>query len=355
MIGGRGIFHSMEHRPSYNGLPGGFFGRTALLALILPMMSGIRASADPPAATAILRQASATEALPGLDGGLDPERATLFNRFGGGFVSAAGLRSHYFDYGDPKAPGTILFLHGICGTGIEASCLAPHLTPAGFRLIAPDWPGAGLSDLLPSYSMEALVDWLEGFRAALGLERFILVGHSFGGFLASRYAASHPARVERLVLIDPAGYREELGPFLNAFVENAPAVGAAVALYDPWYFEVVSAIQVYRDRSRVSKEVLDYGALTLATEAGRDGIREIAVNVVGATPDLDCLSSIACPVLLFWGEEDRVLPYSFHRRFIRALPYGAVFRPVADCGHAPQVEFPDLVAADILSAVAGAR
>jgi len=311
----------------------------AILALLLAGLALFAGSTD---------TSDSSMADPLLSPPLDEQRAALLARYGGAFLSLGGVRTHYYDFGDATAGRTLVFLHGICGTGKEAECFAPYLVEAGYRVLSPDWPGAGISDLLPEYSMDAMEAWFEEFRIALGIESFALVGHSYGGFLSARYVVSHPGRVERLVLVDPAGYRAELGPLMKGLAESAPAVDAAAALYEPWYYSVVSSLQAVKDPSRVPKDVTDYAAAALATDNGRRGIRQIVLKVVGDTPDIDCLGSIDIPVLLFWAEEDRVLPYSFHGKFLKALPVGAAFRPVSDCGHSPHREKPSETAADIL-------
>jgi len=166
---------------------------------------------------------------------LDPAQVELFDRFGGKFATIEGVRTHYFEFGGDGKAGTFLFVHGYAGTGLEVFCVAPSLVEAGYRVVAPDWPGAGLSELLPECSMEAYVAWLETFRRALGIEDFVLAGHSLGGFLAARYAAAYPESLRALVLLAPAGFEKEIGTFLAALADSPPLVETAMALYIPWY------------------------------------------------------------------------------------------------------------------------
>lgn len=281
------------------------------------------------------------------------ESSPLFAEFGGAFVRAGSLSVHYFEYGESGADRTILFLHGFQGSGLEASCLEPFLVPAGFRLVAPDWPGSGLSTPIDSYSMDALADWLEGFRSSLGLERFILAGHSYGGFLVARYALGHPERAEALVLIDPAGFRAELGA-LELLARDPRLVGLGAQLYIPPYYPLTQMRHVFRKAKRAPRKVLRFAALATATEGGRRALRDVVLHLIGEETDIEGLGAIAAPVLLLWGEKDGVLPYPWHARFLSDLPPGTAFVSIPDCGHAPHMERPELCARAMLDFLARA-
>ena len=77
---------------------------------------------------------------------------------------------------------------------------------AGFRrLISFDKYGIGLSDPVPSTQLPPLEEWMDDVRAvmdAAGSERAALLGQSDGGLMAAMFAASHPDRVESLILVD---------------------------------------------------------------------------------------------------------------------------------------------------------
>ena len=82
---------------------------------------------------------------------------------------------------------------------------------------------------------EQFVDSIEKWRQKVGLDRFVLVGHSLGGFLASSYALKHPTRVHHLVLADPWGFPEkpsdeELSVIIPAWVK---VLGAVLSPFNP--------------------------------------------------------------------------------------------------------------------------
>src|SRR5512133_209779 len=119
------------------------------------------------------------------------------------FVDAGGLKIHYLDVagGDPP----LVLLHGLSANahsfgGLIAAGLAPT-----FRIIAPDLRGRGRSDKpATGYAMADHARDVVALLDALGLDRVVLGGHSFGAFLATFVAAHSPERVGRLIAIDAA-------------------------------------------------------------------------------------------------------------------------------------------------------
>lgn len=112
---------------------------------------------------------------------------------------------HVREWGSPEGR-PLAFWHalGAVQSGAYLTELAPTLTEAGLRLIAPDAPGFGQSPPLPPerYGLDSLVDLLRGVLDDRGLERALLMGHSWGGSVITGFAGRHPERVEGLVFVD---------------------------------------------------------------------------------------------------------------------------------------------------------
>jgi pimeloyl-ACP methyl ester carboxylesterase/gamma-glutamylcyclotransferase (GGCT)/AIG2-like uncharacterized protein YtfP len=110
-----------------------------------------------------------------------------------------------------EGPRTVLFWHalGLLTSGAYASQLAPELVPDGYRVVAPDGPGHGDSPTLPleGYALPALTELCVALLDAVGAERAVFVGHSWGAMLGAHVAAAHPERIEALVLLD-AGHSD---------------------------------------------------------------------------------------------------------------------------------------------------
>lgn len=126
-----------------------------------------------------------------------------------GWFDSDGLRLRYVAWGDPSAPALVA-LHGLRSFAYTWEPVAQALSPR-FQLIALDQRGRGESDWDPQrrYYADAYVRDLSTLVDHLGLQRFVLVGHSMGGANAFIYAASHPERVAGLVI-------EDMGPGASA-------------------------------------------------------------------------------------------------------------------------------------------
>jgi len=124
----------------------------------------------------------------------------------GRLVDIGGTRLHVTEHGDPSAPA-VVFLHG--GPGQGAYDFVHHQGERlgrDLRLIAFDQRGALFSDPLAAgeqVTESGLVDDLEALRSQLGIERWAVLGHSFGARLAVRYATEHPAPTAAVLLENP--------------------------------------------------------------------------------------------------------------------------------------------------------
>ena len=100
----------------------------------------------------------------------------------------------------PAQGPVVLCVHGSGGDGVVWSYQVSRLSRQ-YRVIVPDLPGHGRSAGALSYTVEAYAAWLDSFRATLGFDRCVLMGHSLGGAVVQQYARTFPDRVTALVLV----------------------------------------------------------------------------------------------------------------------------------------------------------
>src|SRR5215204_4964219 len=117
----------------------------------------------------------------------------------------------------------VVLLHGLGGNSTNWAFNTPALAQK-FRVVVPDQVGFGQSDKpLINYRVGTYVDFLDKFLAELKVERATLVGNSMGGWVAALYALRYPAKVERLVLVDSAGFAPPKEFDLNALAGLNPS------------------------------------------------------------------------------------------------------------------------------------
>jgi pimeloyl-ACP methyl ester carboxylesterase len=209
----------------------------------------------------------------------------------------SGRETAYFTGGE-GAP--LVFLHG--GGIVEGvGCFRPLADR--FQFIAPQMPGFDATELRPPIqSIDELVEHTVGLLDGLGIGRFALVGHSLGGWVAASLAAAHPERVSSLVIAAPYG--------LEAPLANAPAM-AKEELYnaltsDPSIFEglVPDGEDAEFDEARA-----------------REGASMSGFVPGPFDPTLPAkLATLAMPLLLMWGEDDRIVPIAHLPLWRAALP-----------------------------------
>ncbi len=252
------------------------------------------------------------------------------------WVTVDGMSIHYLDSGPPSSETTLLFVHGYAGAAANFGTLFPLLSPAA-RCIAVDLPGCGRSDK-PNrgYTISFFVDLLESFRRALGLERFVLAGHSMGGQIALHYVHRYPYPEQRIVLIAPDGLSGEEGMLLP-LTELGPLLDLGMMLNNRLFIEIALRNNVLFDPAYARGELLDSTAEGLLSPDGPAVATSIARDAIGHDSVDEILPSVRQEVMIIWGENDKVLTPDWSERFLALLP-GAELHLLASCGHMPMIE-----------------
>jgi pimeloyl-ACP methyl ester carboxylesterase len=245
-----------------------------------------------------------------------------------------GVRLHVREAGDTDAPALIM-LHGFGASLHTWEGWAAELDDA-FRVIRFDLPGSGLSypDPTGDYSDERAVQLLAALMDELGLARAALIGNSIGGRIAWRMAAMYPQRVSALVLVSPDGFASE--GFEYGKAPEVPAVMGLMRYALPKSVLAMNLAPAYADANKLSEDrVTRYHDLMLAP-GSRDALLQRMAQTVLVDPE-PLLRQISAPVLLLWGESDRMIPIGNAADYQAALPNSRLVR-LPDLGHVPQEE-----------------
>ena len=148
------------------------------------------------------------------------------------FINTNNIQLHYLEF-EGEQP-TIIFMHGLTANAHAVDGLiAAGLSPA-FRIISVDLRGRGETDSPDAgYTMKEHAADIIGLMDVLKLEKVILAGHSFGGFLALYLAKFFPGRVDKLILMDAAANmhpntKDMLGPALGRLGQTFPSLDAYI-------------------------------------------------------------------------------------------------------------------------------
>ena len=256
------------------------------------------------------------------------------------FTNLDGIRTAFFDCGDGPA---LIFVHGLAGNLTHWVNVAPRFVDR-FRVIGLDLVGNGESDKPHvRYSIAMFVEQVIGLMDRLGLEKATVVGHSLGGMVATRCATVHPERMDRIVLVNPAGLQPMPRP-----VRWAGHGVLREALLNRLLPRIWRGIltNVFYDDNEYTQAFID----TVDQTMDDNDIYDIARLMDRLRPDLldrnyaDLLPALETPTHVIWGEKDRLVPARWLRRAARRLP-NVTCEEIPHCGHMPIIERPERVIA----------
>lgn len=225
----------------------------------------------------------------------------------------------------------IVMLHGLSANAVSYAGLLRRFVPHTRRVIAPDMPGHGFSDV-PAMGLgrEPMLAGLHETLDRLIDEPAIVIGNSMGGLGAIRYALARPDKVRGLVLISPGGApmpAGELQQFLDTFrIER--------------YTDALNFVDRMFARSpRVLRHALAMGVRDrFAHPEMRRLIDDIRAEDLLKPSDLKALEM---PGLFVWGREEWILPRSQFEFFHEHLPEHIELEEWANFGHCGFMEQPE--------------
>ena len=244
------------------------------------------------------------------------------------FVDTPQARIHLYEARDAGAKGLpLVIFHGLGASATSFGPVLARLRGVSPRILAPEAPGhgfsrahrgsLGLNDLLASLSL-VLDQELD--------EPAIFIGNSLGGAMALRYASRNPERVAGLVLASPAGaplsapvFHDLIGKFRIRTHRDTHALLSRLYHRPPWYSALVVPDMRRRFRARFFRALLE----TLSQEESLTTAE---------------LSQLKAPILLLWGQSERLLPSESLEFFRANLPAHASIVEPTNYGHCPHLD-----------------
>jgi len=244
-------------------------------------------------------------------------------------INGAKVNYQVFGEGTP-----FLILHGWGSNSDRWVDVAKKISEKGFKVIVPDLPGFGKSDaLLMPWNTNKYIDWLEKFVKELNLGEYYLMGHSFGGALASKMSVKHVQDIKKLFLVSAACVRRKTN------TKKFSAVLAKIVklfYFIPYYPLIRKAI--YKFIIRKSDYVYVEGIM-----------KSTYLNVVAEDLSFH-LAFIRVPTIIIWGDKDDYTPIS-EGYFIEKQIKKSKIIVIPGAGHDLNRKQPEIVAEKVLENV----
>lgn len=241
-----------------------------------------------------------------------------------------GNKINYLSIGE--GPSALLILHGWGSNSERWELVAEIISQKGFKVIVPDLPGFGKSDVLNApWNLNKYVNFVEEFVKEMNFEEFYLLGHSFGGALASKIAVKHVQDVKKMFLVSAACIRKKTTK--KSFFAKISKI-IKIFYFLPYYNLFRKA--VYKFIIRKS----DYLYV--------DGImKETYLNMVSEDLSLH-LSFIKTPTVIIWGDKDEATPIE-NGYFIAKQIKNSKFIVIPGAGHDLNKKQPEILAEKVLN------
>ncbi|XOB46520.1 MAG: alpha/beta fold hydrolase [Candidatus Nealsonbacteria bacterium] len=222
----------------------------------------------------------------------------------------------------------ILILHGWGGSSFSWLKVQKLLTAKSYKVICPDFPGFGKSKTPKEpWSITDYVRWTVDFMKSQKLDRFFLLGHSFGGRVAIKFAVEFPEKVKALILCDTAGIKRE--PNLKTkIVFLLSKVGNMI--FAPKF------LVRFKDKARN----LFYIFLRHKDYVKANGIMKETMKKVLDEDLLSYLSNIKIKTLIVWGRKDKIVPLE-DAYFFKEKINNSQLEILPEIGHSPHLEVPE--------------
>ena len=252
------------------------------------------------------------------------------------FMSVDGLEVHYKDEGS----GTpIILLHGTSASLHTWDGWTKELIKNNYRVIRMDLPAFGITGAnkdnlydLPSYSK-----FLTDFVNQLELDKFILAGNSLGGSISWHYTSNNPEKVQKLILLDPAGFPSKKERPLVFELAEIPILNQILKHITPKSLIKDNLEQVYFDDSKVTENLVDRYHQMILREGSRTSFIERAK--LEGQDYTELLYTIKSPTLIIWGEDDLWIPVEDSFKFKERMANSSLVI-MKETGHVPMEEKP---------------
>jgi pimeloyl-ACP methyl ester carboxylesterase len=243
-------------------------------------------------------------------------------------VLVFGQKIQYVEAGSGP---TVILLHGLGGSSVVWNFNIGPLAEK-YHVVVPDQIGFGKSDKpLVNYRIRTYVDFLDQFCKQLKIERATLVGNSMGGWIAAMFTAAFPDRVDKLVLVDAAGYTPPKDFDMRTLFGLNPTTREGMK---------VLVAKVFYNKAFQTDAAIDQAIATRIAAGDGYTINSITESIIRGEDFLDdVVKTIKRPTLIVWGRQDGLVPLADGEHFNKDI-VGSKMIVIEQCGHVPNAEKP---------------
>jgi len=271
------------------------------------------------------------------------------------YLKVGNINTRFWVSGDKGTP--VILVHGLGGS-IENWVRNIDALAQRHRVYALDLKGFGRTDKTPLLrDLDELTQFIGDFMEAQHIAKASLVGNSMGGGLVLSLAIQSPQKVDKLVLVDNAGMGREV--ITDFKVVSIPVLGELLSRTSR-----KSVANLWRkivfDPSLVTEKLVEEtyklatlpGAKKALLATARAGINIRGQRRRGIRPLMEAAAKIGVPALIIWGQQDKIIPVAHAHIAVKTIPH-ARLEIFDNCGHMPQLEYPDKFNAMVLDFLAG--
>jgi pimeloyl-ACP methyl ester carboxylesterase len=264
------------------------------------------------------------------------------SKVAGSFVQLTNGCTHY-ELGGERSGQPVVLVHGFSVPYFIWDPTFEFLTKSGFCVLRYDLFGRGYSDRPQArYDIDTFCGQLRELLDTLGFERVILIGLSLGGPISATFTTRYPERIQKLVLIDPAGARSvvllksavaEIMPGISGLLPGQLRSGPRTKEFESDFYDPEN-LKAFTEKYMVQLKYKGFTRAILAT---------IRHGMLGDFSDTyRQIGHGGTPVMLLWGRDDKTVPFAQSDIIREAIPQ-VEFHAFEHCGHIPHCEKPEEV------------
>ena len=241
------------------------------------------------------------------------------------YVNIRGFKVRCLIKGEGK---DLVLIHGLGGSIESWRYNIDYLSSKGFRVVAPDLIGFGLSEKPRiNYTLDLFVEQIRELIASLNLKEVNLVGHSLGGLVSLSLTLKHPEVIDKLVIENSAGLERKSREIIEKFMG------------DWWTKDKLKKFYEYigHDPSRISDEILELRMKMYEKDEAKYAYKSTLNMSFNCEEFKRGLEKIDKPTMIIWGAKDRLIPVRYAYEFNKLIKRSKLV-VIQNAGHTPHAE-----------------